>query len=145
MTWEKLLQSSDILSLHVPATEGTHHLLDAQAFARMKPGVVLINTARGALIDEAALLRALDEGIVVAAGLDVLEQEGALSPEVPTGCGGLGCDTGWTASGPLLAHPHVLLTPHIGFNTREAITRILDETVANIAAWHSGQPRNRVD
>ena len=67
VTWEQLLQSSDILSLHVPATEGTHHLLDAQAFARMKPGVVLINTARGALIDEAALLRALDEGIVVAA------------------------------------------------------------------------------
>ncbi len=145
VTWEQILQSSDVLSLHVPATQATHHLLDGQAFARMKPGMVVINTARGALIDEAALLHALEEGAVAAAGLDVLEQEGALSPEVPTGCGGLGCDTGWTASSPLLIHPRVLVTPHVGFNTSEAIARILDETVSNIAAWHAGRLRNRVD
>ncbi|HEP9100179.1 TPA: phosphoglycerate dehydrogenase [Pseudomonas aeruginosa] len=145
VTWEQVLQGSDILSLHVPATEATRHLLDARAFARMRPGVVVINTARGALIDELALLRALDHGSVAAAGLDVLQQEGALSPEVPTGCGGLGCDTGWTASSPLLTHPRVLVTPHVGFNTTEAIARIFDETVANIAAWHAGRQRNRVD
>lgn len=145
VTWEQVLQGSDILSLHVPATEATRHLIDARAFARMKPGVVVINTARGALIDEAALLRALDDGSVAAAGLDVLEQEGALSPEVPTGCGGLGCDTGWMASSPLLTHPRVLVTPHVGFNTTEAIARIFDETISNIAAWHAGRLRNRVD
>ncbi|WP_070330162.1 hydroxyacid dehydrogenase [Pseudomonas aeruginosa] len=145
VTWEQILQSSDVLSLHVPATQATHHLLDGQAFARVKPGMVLINTARGALIDEAALLHALEAGTVAAAGLDVLEQEGDLSPEVPTGCGGLGCDTGWSASSPLLTHPRVLVTPHVGFNTSEAIARILDETISNIAAWHAGRLRNRLD
>ena len=111
----------------------------------MKPGMVLINTARGALIDDAALLHALEACTVAAAGLDVLEQEGDLSPEVPTGCGGLGCDTGWSASSPLLTHPRVLVTPHVGFNTSEAIARILDETISNIAAWHAGRLRNRLD
>ena len=60
------------------------------------------------------------------------------------GCSGLGCDRGWSASHPLLRHPRVLATPHVGFNTREAVARILHETVDNIAAWQAGQPRNRV-
>lgn len=142
--WFELLERSDILSLHVPLTPETHHLLDATAFARVKPGVVLLNTARGALIDEAALLRALDRGTVAAAGLDVLEHEGGAAPEAPMGCGGLGCDRGWGASHPLLRHPRVLATPHVGFNTREAVTRILHETVDNIVAWQAGEPRHRL-
>jgi D-lactate dehydrogenase len=142
--WTELLERSDILSLHVPLSVETRHLLDDAAFARVKPGVVLLNTARGGLIDEEALLRALDRGAVSAAGLDVLEHEGGAAPEAPTGCGGLGCDRGWEASHPLLRHPHVLATPHVGFNTREAVARILRETVDNIAAWRANRLRNRV-
>lgn len=142
--WSELLERSDILSLHVPLTPETHHLLDDSAFARVKPGVVLLNTARGALIDEEALLRALDRGTVAAAGLDVLEHEGGAAPEAPMGCGGLGCDRGWGASHPLLRHPRVLATPHVGFNTREAVARILQKTVDSIAAWQAGQPLHRV-
>ncbi|WOB10898.1 NAD(P)-dependent oxidoreductase [Piscinibacter gummiphilus] len=142
--WSELLERSDILSLHVPLTPETHHLLDDNAFARIKPGVVLLNTARGGLIDEEALLRALDRGAVSAAGLDVLEHEGGTSPEAPMGCEGLGCDRGWETSHPLLSHPRVLATPHVGFNTREAVARILHETIDNIAAWQAGQTRHRV-
>lgn len=142
--WSELLERSDVLSLHLPLTPETHHLLDDAAFARVKPGVVLLNTARGSLIDEAALLRALDRGAVAAAGLDVLEHEGGAAPEAPMGCGGLGCDRGWGATHPLLRHPRVLATPHVGFNTREAVARILHGTVDNIAAWQAGQLRSRV-
>ncbi|MCW5663793.1 MAG: phosphoglycerate dehydrogenase [Piscinibacter sp.] len=142
--WSELLERSDVLSLHVPLSPETHHLLDDAAFARVKPGVLLLNTARGALIDEEALLRVLDRGTVAAAGLDVLEHEGGAAPEAPMGCGGLGCDRGWVASHPLLRHPRVLATPHVGFNTREAVARILHETVENIAAWKAGRPRHRV-
>jgi D-lactate dehydrogenase len=143
--WPELLEHSDIVSLHVPLTPETHHLLDDDAFARMKPGVVLLNTARGGLIDEEALLRALDRGTVSAAGLDVLENEGGAAPEAPMGCHGLGCDRGWESPHPLLRHPRVLATPHVGFNTREAVARILHETVDNITAWQAGQTRHRVD
>ena len=142
--WSELLERSDVLSLHVPLTPQTHHLLDDSAFTRVKPGVVLLNTARGALIDEEALVRALDRGTVAAAGLDVLEHEGEAAPEAPMGCDGLGCDRGWGASHPLLRHARVLATPHVGFNTREAVARILHETVDSIAAWQAGQPRHRV-
>jgi D-lactate dehydrogenase len=142
--WPELLERSDILSLHLPLTPQTHHLLDDKAFALTKPGVVLLNTARGGLIDEEALLRALDRGTVSAAGLDVIEHEGGAAPEAPMGCGGLGCDRGWESSHPLLRHPRVLATPHVGFNTREAVARILHETIDNITAWQAGQPRHRV-
>ena len=142
--WSDLLERSDILSLHVPLTPQTHHLLDDKAFARIKPGVMLLNTARGGLIDEEALLRALDRGAVSGAGLDVLEHEGGAAPEAPMGCGGLGCERGWESSHPLLRHPRVLATPHVGFNTREAVARILRETIDNIAAWQADQPRHRV-
>jgi D-lactate dehydrogenase len=137
VSWSELLQRSDVISLHVPLNTGTHHLLDGDAFAQMKPGVVLLNTARGALIDSSALVRALESETVAAAGLDVLEEEDELSSEAPMGCGGLGCDRGWSPAPhhALLGHPRVLVTPHIGFNSREAVVRILDATVANIAAW----------
>jgi hypothetical protein len=143
--WSEILERSDILTLHLPVTERTRHLFAAAAFERMKPGMVLINTARGALIDETALLRAPDDGTVGAAGLDVLEQEGMLASEAPTGCRGLGCDAGWRTGDPLLSHPRVLVTPHVGFNTREAVERIFAQTAANIAARQAGRRHNRVD
>lgn len=144
VSWSELLQLSDVISLHVPLNPGTRHLLDGDAFAQMKPGVVMINTARGALVDSFALVHALESGTVAAAGLDVLEEEGEISSEAPMGCGGLGCDRGWSPMPhhPLLGHPHVLVTPHIGFNSREAVDRILSATVANIVAWQRGRSGN---
>ena len=146
VSWSELLQCSDVISLHVPLNAGTHHLLDENAFAQMKPGAVLLNTARGALVDSSALLRALESGRVAVAGLDVLEEEGELSSEAPMGCGGIGCDRGWTAAQQhdLLTHPRVLVTPHIGFNSREAVQRILAATVENIAEWQLRRSRNEV-
>lgn len=100
--------------------------------------------ARVALIDAEGLLLAFDCGTVAAAGLDALEHEGGAASEAPMGCGGLDCDSGWGTSHPLLRHPRVLATPHVGFNTRKAFARILHETVENIAAWRAGQPRRRL-
>jgi glyoxylate reductase len=96
--WEALLATSDVLSLHAPLTPETHHLLDRSAFARMKPGSYLINTARGPLVDEAALVDALRQGPLAGAGLDVYEHE----PEVTPG---------------LVELSNVVLLPHIGSAT----------------------------
>jgi D-lactate dehydrogenase len=140
--WSELLERSDVLSLHVPLSSDTHHLLDDDAFARIKPGVVLINTARGGLIDEEALLRALDRGTVSAAGLDVLEREDGAAPEAPMAA------VVWLRPrlgivAPAAAPPRALATPHVGFNARGG-RGILHETVDNISAWQAGQPRHRV-
>ena len=98
---DELLGESDIVSLHCPLTPETHHLIDARALARMKPGSVLINTARGPVVDEAALVEALQKGPIAAAGLDVYEQE----PEVPPA---------------LVALENVVLSPHLGTACSEA-------------------------
>lgn len=79
-SWGELVESSDYLSLHVPLTEQTHHLVDAGVLARMKPGAILINTARGPVVDETALVAALREGVIAGAGLDVYEHEPTLAP-----------------------------------------------------------------
>jgi D-3-phosphoglycerate dehydrogenase len=90
----ELLQRSDIVSLHAPATPDAYHLMTAEHFRTMKPGALFINTGRGATVDEAALIKALQEGWIAGAGLDVLEQE----PPAPTN--------------PLLRMDNVILTPH---------------------------------
>lgn len=97
---ETLLAQADVISLHCPLTAQTRGLIDRQAFARMKPGAILINTARGAVVDHDALLEALERGTIAGAGLDVYPDE----PHVPAA---------------LLAHDRVVCTPHIGCNTRE--------------------------
>ncbi|MEQ8783559.1 MAG: C-terminal binding protein [Roseibium album] len=104
--WGELLERADYLSLHTPLNPETHHLLDAAAFARIKPGAVIVNTARGPIIDEAALLEALASGRVGAAGLDVLEQEPP------------------AADNPLFALDNVIITPHVA----SATTRMRPET-----------------
>jgi glycerate dehydrogenase len=124
----RLLAESDIISLHCPLTEHTHHLIDADALAAMKSDALLINTARGAIVDNAALARALREGTIGGAGIDVLEQEPP------------------PADHPLLAPdiPNLIVTPHIAWAAREARQRVVDQVVANIRAYLAGEPRNVV-
>ena len=116
-----LLAESDIVSLHVPLTPETERLIDAEAIARMKPGAVIVNTARGALIDEAALVDALRTGRIGAAGLDVFETE-------PTPAGSA-----------LLALDNVVCTPHLAWLTRETLERSLAVAVENCRRLTAGE------
>ncbi len=132
---EQLYERADIISLHVPLTPATRHLIDAAALARMKPGLMLINTGRGALIDSRALIAALKTGHVGSAGLDVYEEEEGvffedLSNQV------LQDDV----LARLLTFPNVLITSHQGFFTREAIAAIASTTLANVTAFERGEP-----
>jgi phosphoglycerate dehydrogenase-like enzyme len=117
-----LLAEADIVSLHVPLTEATARLIDAAALARMKPGAVLINTARGGLIDEAALVAALRSGHLRGAGLDVFAAE-------PAG-----------ADNPLFALPQVLAAPHIAWLTPETLARSLAVAHDNCRRLAAGEP-----
>lgn len=130
-----LYRESDIISLHVPLTPATRHLIDATALRAMKRGVVLINTGRGALIDTRALIDALKREHIGAAGLDVYEEEEGvffrnLSDQV------LHDDV----LARLLTFPNVLITSHQGFLTREALANIADTTLSNVRAFAEGLP-----
>lgn len=145
--FEEVLEASDILTLHVPATPETQDMIGHKQFARMKDGVVVINTARGGLIDVRALILALRRGKVAAAGLDVLPDEPAIREEAELICS-MFCDRhdlrNLVADHVLLRMPNVVVTPHSAFNTREAIRRILDTTIENVRAFAAGRPRNVV-
>lgn len=145
---EELLQRSDVVTLHVPGSPKTHHLLGESEFEQMKPGTVLINTSRGTVVESSALLRALGDGTVAAAGLDVIEGEPVIREEAEL------MHSVFTREHDLemLLSDHVLLrlrnvliTPHIGFATREAVQRILDTSCQNIEAFARGEPQNVVD
>jgi D-lactate dehydrogenase len=130
-----LLGASDIVSLHVPLTPATRHLIDARALETMKKGVILINTGRGALVDAVALIAALKSGHLGAAGLDVYEEEEGvffndLSGQV------LQDDV----LARLLTFPNTLITSHQGFLTREALDNIAETTLASISAFAQGAP-----
>lgn len=124
----ELLAAADVVSLHCPLTPETRHLINRESLGRMRPDAVLINTARGDLVDYAALLAALRSSQLGGAGIDVLPEE----PPV--------------AGHPLLAArlPNLIVTPHIAWAARESRQRALDEIVANIQAFLSGGHRNRV-
>lgn len=106
VAWPRLLADSDIISLHAPLTDDTHHLLDDDAFGAVRRGVYVVNTARGPLIDSDALVRALDSGIVAGAALDVTEPE-----PLPS-------------DAPLRSRPEVILTPHVAFYSAESMERL---------------------
>ncbi len=131
----ELLERSEIITLHCPLTPQSHHLIDAEAFERMRDGVVLINTSRGGLIDTRAAIAALKRGRLGALGLDVYEEEADLfyadlSDQV------LQDDV----FARLLTFPNVLITAHQAFFTHEALTHIARTTMANLAAMARGAP-----
>jgi D-lactate dehydrogenase len=131
----ELCREADVISLHVPLTPQTRHLINADALARMKRGVMLINTGRGALLDSRALIEALKRGHVGAAGLDVYEEEEKvffrnLSERV------LQDDV----LARLLTFPNVLITSHQAFLTHEALANIAETTLGNIRAFERGEP-----
>jgi D-lactate dehydrogenase len=130
---EELLGSADIVSLHCPLTPETRHLVDADALGRMKPGVMLINTGRGALVDTAAVIAALKTGRIGALGLDVYEEEEALFFEDLSGT--VIQDDVFMR---LLTFPNVMVTAHQAFFTEDALLAIAETTMANITAFETG-------
>jgi len=133
-----LLGASDVISLHVPYMKETHHLINMGNIGQIKKGAYLINTARGAVVETAALVKALEDGILAGAGLDVLEEEGDMQDEMHLMAHGHPKQEEleiMLENHYLIDHPRVIITPHIAFDTREAIERILDTTVENISAF----------
>lgn len=121
-----LVAASDVISLHCPGVPETHHLINADMLARMKPDAVLVNTARGTVVDEAALAKALAEGRIAAAGLDVYEQEPKVHPA-------------------LLALENVVLLPHLGSATRETRVAMGMRVADNLDRFFAGEaPTDRV-
>lgn len=127
---EELLASSDFVSLHCPITPATRNMIDRRALKLMKPGAFLINTARGALIDEAVLIEALREKRLAGAALDVLSQEPP-APDHPIIKAAKELD-------------NLLVTPHCAWTAREARERLMNEVAENIVAFTQGRDRNRV-
>ncbi|MCA2961188.1 MAG: 2-hydroxyacid dehydrogenase [Silvanigrellales bacterium] len=130
-----LLSQSDIVSLHVPLTPETRHILDAKAFACMKHSVMIINTSRGALIETKSLIEALKSGVIGSAGLDVYEEEEGVFFEDHSE---LGLQDDVLAR--LLTFPNVLVTSHQAFLTREALSNIADTTLQSLEDFERGRP-----
>ncbi|MBI3587937.1 hydroxyacid dehydrogenase [Candidatus Micrarchaeota archaeon] len=146
-SFNKLLERSDVISLHLPLIPSTKHIIGAKAFGKMKRGCVLINTARGALVDTHALLAALKDGTVSYAGLDVLEEECEIKEEkeLLSAAFARTCDLKTVLENHLLLnHPRVIITPHNAFNSQEALERILDTTAQNISSFFGGRAINAV-
>jgi D-lactate dehydrogenase len=141
---DELVEQSDILSLNVPLVPATRHLMNRERLSRMKPGSILVNTARGEVVDTEALLWALDEGILAGAGLDVLEGEGVLREEHPIADASQDQLRLAVHNFHLLARENVVITPHLAFYSQEAEQRILDTTLENIRGFVAGQPVNAV-
>ncbi|MZI92416.1 glycerate dehydrogenase [Vibrio sp. CAIM 722] len=129
MPFQDVLQQSDILTLHCPLTEQTRNLIGRDEFTQMKSSAILINTGRGGLVDESALVEALEQGYIAGAGVDVFTQEPA--------------DEG----NPLIANaqlPNLLLTPHVAWGSDSAITKLVGILIDNIDGYFSGHEQNRV-
>ena len=126
--FDSLLENSDIVSLHCPLNTETENLINLDALRRMRPDALLINTARGGLIDSDALVNALQSNTIAGAGIDVLRQEPPVDPD------------------PIfdVQLPNLIVTPHIAWAARESRQRAVDEIAANVASFKKGGKRNRV-
>ena len=141
---DRIYKESDIITLHVPFTPQTRHLIDKRAVKQMKRGVIILNTARGALIDTDALLYGLDNGIIAKAGLDVLEEEEYLTHPHSFSPHDAGKRALLQKNLKLIEHPNIIYTPHNAFNTKEALERIEAVTLGNIQAFLRGRVENQV-
>ena len=121
-SFEEILERSDFVTLHTPLTPATRGLIDAEALARMKPTAILINTARGPIVDQQALAAALHDGVIAGAALDVTDPEPLPHDD------------------PLWAAPNLIIAPHIGSATRAARERMADLAVDNLLAGLAGEP-----
>jgi glycerate dehydrogenase len=125
---DQVLAESDVLSLHCPLLPTTRNLIGIEELRKMKRSALLINTARGGLVDEAALVQALDENLIAGAGFDVLTVEPPVN------------------GNPLLElrRPNFILTPHVAWASAEAMQTLADQLIDNIEAWVAGKPQNLV-
>lgn len=126
-TMEDFFRQADIVSLHCPLTDATRHIINDGTIAMMKPSAIVINTGRGPLIDDDALARALRDGRIAAAGLDVLTEE-------PPRQGS-----------PLISAPNCYITPHIAWSTQAALHRLMRTAISNVEAFLRGEPQNVVN
>ena len=144
---EELLSVSDIITCHAPYNKSTHHLINKENIGKISRGALLINTSRGAIIETEALTKALQDGILGGAALDVLEEEGEIKDELDF----------LTRAHPqeevlrkmlyghiLMEMPNVLITPHTAFNSQEALEEILETTLENIEGFVGGEPVNLI-
>lgn len=148
LSLDDLLAQSDIVTLHVPYMPATHHLLNADKLMKMKRGSILINTARGPLVETAGLVEALRSGTLAGFGADVLEEEGIITDELNILTHGHPKEEQLKtvlADHELMQMENVVITPHMGAQTSEAIRRILDTTITNIQAFAAGKPENVVE
>lgn len=131
VAFEKVLAEADAISVHCPLTAETRNLIGEPELRAMKPSALLVNTARGGIVDEAALIRALKEGWIGGAGFDVI------TVEPPA-------DDHPMVDPDLLSLPNFLLTPHVAWASRPAMQALADQLIDNIEAYAAGNPRNRV-
>jgi D-lactate dehydrogenase len=126
LSLEEVLEGSDFVTIHLPLTPDTENLIDRAALARMKRGAILINTARGRIVDERALREALDDGRLAGAGVDVIEDEAHIEKD------------------PLVGSDKAIITPHIAFYTEESMSRMVAESIRTIREFRSGKVVNEV-
>ncbi|RLE78866.1 MAG: hydroxyacid dehydrogenase [Thermoprotei archaeon] len=146
---DTLLRNSDIVTLHLPYTKETHHIINRNNIKKMKKGALLINTARGGLIETEAIIEALDKGILGGVALDVIEGEWILVEEMDVVYGRRPFSVEELRKGIevhiLMNYPNVIITPHIAYNTWEALNRILETTINTIKGFLSGKElKNRI-
>lgn len=145
--FDELLRRSDFISIHAPLTKDNYHLFNMKSFEKMKPNAIIINTARGEIIDTQALYNAIVDGKIAGAGLDVLESEEILTdPDYLVDVGRMKVNAlqKTVLNNSLLKLDNVIVTPHIAYDTKEAIDRILSLTMANIYAFENGVVQNKV-
>ncbi len=136
--FDELLAQSDVITIHVPYLPSTHHLINKGNISKIKKGAILINTARGAIVETDAMIQAIGEGILGGAGLDVLEEEGVIQDEKSLLLYGHPEEHNLKTvleNHVLMDMPNVLITPHMAFDTTEALQRILDTDIGNIKEY----------
>lgn len=143
---ERLLGESDVITLHVPLLPETYHMINKDNIGLIKRGAILINTARGPVVDTEALVMALDKGILSGAGLDVLEGEESIKEEAQLLSDTLPVEKlrAVVRSYALLHRDNVIITPHVAFYSIEAEQRIIETTISNIEDFLAGHPQNVV-